>query len=496
MSKLSNVLADGGHNVTALFLHHLPMKNMDNLIKNKNIEIINYYPANFDTLGDGERDTFHEIWESVFYNNKVLGSFVMPRAMAQKFTNLAKQMLNDKELHDLLENKKFDAHVAETFELSPFYLAHLIKIPKTISVFSASKFSIQSIFGQPNTLGYIPGEFSKFGPQSGFFDRLNDFYYLMTAKKTDFDMMEFQAYEFSKMIGDDIEVPTWQELVTKSTYYFFNSNPYLDFAMANVGSIVNIGGFTIDKSKKIDELPEEYENILKERPSTVLISFGSVVRSYQMPESYKNSFLNLFQSLPDITFIWKYEKDDEMLQKIPKNVHLKKWVPQPSLLADPRVKLFITHGGLGSTMEVAYAGKPALMIPLFGDQPNNAMMLSRHGGAQAYNKNDVPNHKKLVDSVSEIIGNSDYDKNAKQLQMILNNQPIDPKENLLKHMEFSVKFPKLKTLIPENNNNNFIAYYYIDVWLFVGFISISFLYFSYRVLVRFVVRLTKKSKTD
>ncbi|UMM32359.1 hypothetical protein L5515_006185 [Caenorhabditis briggsae] len=136
----------------------------------------------------------------------------------------------------------------------------------------------------------------------------------------------------------------------------------------------------IEKAENVGPLPEEYEKILQERESTFLVSFGSLVRSFEMPENFKAGLIKMFESLPDVTFIWKYEKGDaEFEKRLPKNVHLKKWVPQPALLSDKRMKVFVTHGGLGSTMEIAYTGKPALIFPIFGDQYQNARMLARHG---------------------------------------------------------------------------------------------------------------------
>lgn len=41
------------------------------------------------------------------------------------------------------------------------------------------------------------------------------------------------------------------------------------------------------------------------------------------------------------------------------------------IIAHPNTKVFITHGGLGSTQEAFYFGIPTIGIPLFGDQFSN-----------------------------------------------------------------------------------------------------------------------------
>ncbi|CAI2358065.1 unnamed protein product [Caenorhabditis sp. 36 PRJEB53466] len=98
-----------------------------------------------------------------------------------------------------------------------------------------------------------------------------------------------------------------------------------------------MGGFTIDPLNSLN-LDEDYNNVLKLRESTVLISFGSVIQSADMPLSFKNGIIEMFHKLPDITFICKYEVDDEsILKRFPEDVILKKWVSQPEFLADKQV---------------------------------------------------------------------------------------------------------------------------------------------------------------
>ncbi|KAF1752789.1 hypothetical protein GCK72_019344 [Caenorhabditis remanei] len=498
VSFMADVIADHGHNVTLFQPFHNAMKNTEGLVKNKNIEIINYYPNHYDELVNLETQTFPMFWDSHLMNNPILQAFMMPRALAGEFERTSVQLLKDKQTLDKLKNRNFDVMIVETFELTGFYIAHLLEIP-AIPIMSSVRFpSFNDLFGQPSGLGYYPHIGSKMAPEAGFLDRLNDVYrnffvYVMMHR-----MANIQNDYVEHAIGRP--VPNWKDLVSQSPIFITNSNPYLDYAVPTTAAIVHAGGITMDlkKMKHVGKLPEEYVPILDERESTVLISFGSVIRSFQMPENFKAGIIQMFESLPDVTFIWKYEKDDVEFQKrLPKNVHLKKWVPQPALLADERVKVFVTHGGLGSTMEVAYSGKPALMIPIFGDQPLNAYMLERHGGAIAYDKFDLADGHKLTKTLKDMVSNPKYFKNAKELLEVLSNQPIDPKLNLMKHLEFAMQFPNLRAQVPAINHVGIIAHYYLDAIAFLVFVAGLTVYIGFLILRKLPIRIIpKKAKND
>lgn len=95
---------------------------------------------------------------------------------------------------------------------------------------------------------------------------------------------------------------------------------------------------------------------------------------------FRDEIFNAIKSLPNVTLIWKYETNDLQWAEEIENIHFSKWIPQTALLNDDRLTAFMTHGGLGSTTELAYLGKPALMVPVFADQNRNSLMLARHGG--------------------------------------------------------------------------------------------------------------------
>ncbi|EGT43740.1 hypothetical protein CAEBREN_26334 [Caenorhabditis brenneri] len=513
ISQMANVIADHGHNVTLFQPYHVAMKNTEGLIKNKNIEVWNYYPDHYDELLKTETPTFPIFWDSQLMNQPILMAFMMPKILGKEFEKTSEQLLKDKKLHNELKARKFDVAMIETFEITGFCkflilfflnlhtfadIANLIGLP-FIPIMSAVRLPmINEIFGQPSGLGYIPQVGSKRAPEAGFLDRLNDVYRSFFESIAMKGMTEHQNNFIERTLGHP--VPHWKDLLKESPVYITNSNPYLDFVVPTTATIVHAGGITIDlkKLKNVGTLPDEYEKILQERDSTVLISFGSVIRSFEMPENFKAGIIKMFKSMPDVTFIWKYEKDDEEFQKkLPKNVHLKKWVPQPALLSDDRLKVFVTHGGLGSTMEIAYTGKPALMVPIFGDQPQNAYMLERHGGAVAYNKFDLQDGDKLTKIMKDMVSNPKYNKNAKALLNVLRNQPIDPKYNFIKHLEFAIEFPNLRSQVPAINHADLIAHYYLDAIAFLVISGMVSVYLMLKVLQRILIRfIVKKQKND
>ncbi|KAI8057645.1 hypothetical protein BDF22DRAFT_615911 [Syncephalis plumigaleata] len=53
--------------------------------------------------------------------------------------------------------------------------------------------------------------------------------------------------------------------------------------------------------------------------------------------------------------------------------------PQRAVLEHPSTILFITHCGIASIYETMFAGVPILGLPIFGDQPSNAIRMYEHG---------------------------------------------------------------------------------------------------------------------
>ncbi|EGT46973.1 hypothetical protein CAEBREN_29531 [Caenorhabditis brenneri] len=269
--------------------------------------------------------------------------------------------------------------------------------------------------------------------QMGFSDRLENYDMFNLMLETFGKMFDDETKVYQKYLG--AEFPTWRELVPDASLHFINSIPSIDFPRPSLQKTIAIGGISVD-IEKIDELDSGFSKILEKRPKSMLISFGTLAKSSDMPMDFKRNLLEVMRAEPNCTFIWKYESDDVDFARGVENVEFVRWAPQTALLKDSRMTAFLAHGGLGSTNEAAFLGKPTIMIPIFADQSRNSNMLARHGMSIVLHKSDIGNIPTFRNAFKEILHNEKYRLNAEKVSEMVRNQPLNPKEVVVKYVEF------------------------------------------------------------
>jgi UDP:flavonoid glycosyltransferase YjiC (YdhE family) len=122
--------------------------------------------------------------------------------------------------------------------------------------------------------------------------------------------------------------------------------------------------------------------------------------------------------------VWAFPHDFPM--DAPDNVLVMSWIPQNDLLGHNNTKLFITHCGANGQFEGLYNAVPMIAMPLFGDQPYNAIRGQYKGiGIHMDILEFTPDE--LVAKIEHVI-NGPYKKNIDQLSKIFRSRPLNPVE--------------------------------------------------------------------
>ena len=105
--------------------------------------------------------------------------------------------------------------------------------------------------------------------------------------------------------------------------------------------------------------------------------------------------------------------DPQQIGRVPSNAIIVKRAPQLDLLKEASV--CITHAGLNTVLESLAQGIPQVAIPVTFDQPGVAARIAeKQTGVVTSLDKLTPNH--LSDLLNEVLTNSSYRRNARDLQ--------------------------------------------------------------------------------
>uniref|UniRef100_A0A7E4USZ0 UDP-glucuronosyltransferase n=1 Tax=Panagrellus redivivus TaxID=6233 RepID=A0A7E4USZ0_PANRE len=398
-----------------------------------------------------------------------------PVEYRKTLTQFCEQML-DSGIVDWIKEGNYDVALTAAYDAcghGMFYVAGI----KSVLVYSPTTLIDHwtLLYGLPAMASYQPnlirnnGE----GDRPNFFQRLSILADRVWQQQIVLPSYhEVQTKVFRAKYGQNF--PTATELAQKSIGIFVNSHPILELQRPYCAKVKQIGGITLRKAGKLSSL---FEGILKSaKKGVILFSFGSLAKTDFIPYPVLLMFVEVFKKFKDYNVIWKFDLDDTHIFDNVTNIYPVKWTQQIELLNDPRVKLFISHSGQNSMLESAHAGIPVLSIPLFLDQNYNSLVLERRGSAIRLNKHDLTADV-MERAMWKLLNEPKYRENAKALQKMLKNWPINPRETLVNWVEYAAGNPALaEHLQISSANMGLIQYFCIDVLVFVGILFVGIIF--------------------
>ncbi|XP_044263388.1 UDP-glycosyltransferase UGT5-like [Tribolium madens] len=251
-------------------------------------------------------------------------------------------------LYPLMQKFNYPPSIAVTAFLLPTFVSHN--------------------FGNQLYPSYIPWYGLQYTTHMTFTERVWNFLFTYA----DIIRRKLSLYRKEHNIAKEIfgeNIPSMEEFERRISLVLANTDPILNHPQPVAPNIIPVGGLHTRKSK---DLPQDIQTILDNAKHGVIVfSLGTNVRSDKLNKPTQKALLDAFSKIQE-TVIWKFESE---IENLPKNVIVRKWLPQNDILGHPNVKLFIGHGGALSTQEAIYHGVPMICIPFIVDQHINTKLI-------------------------------------------------------------------------------------------------------------------------
>ncbi|XP_061186874.1 UDP-glucuronosyltransferase 2C1-like [Saccostrea echinata] len=345
------------------------------------------------------------------------GILFLGRNMRSTIINITHLYMTDSEIFKKLEGQHFKTVIIDGLLSLPFLiLAHKLSIPEV--VYCAVSLLPKMIYRTPSDYLSIP-EFpgllipdptsliSRFQSLCGRIGII----LLGTFGKSLF----FPDDVVSKYVSTS-SLDEFYKKTNTFSFYLLDQEEILDYPRPSLPNIAYVGGLSLSNS--LNPLPNQIQRHIESAKDGIIVaSFGS---HSNMPGEFKASLYEAFQNIPEIHFIAKIDKSHFK----EKNILTVPWLPQNDLLANKRIKAFITHCGNSGQYEALYHGVPMIAIPIFGDQHYNAdRIVIKSFGVKLDHNTLTP--EGLERSIREVVYNEKYSRKIKIASEMYRSKPLN-----------------------------------------------------------------------
>ncbi|XP_034549108.1 UDP-glucuronosyltransferase-like [Notolabrus celidotus] len=413
------------------------------------------YPVSF-TKADLD-NRFDQLRDGLFLKAPQITDVFVNVQRLINFTSLqcegCESLLHNKPLMSRLRGGGFDLVLTDPFLPCGSVLSHLLSIP-AVYFLRGLPCELDSKANQcPSPPSYVPVSFTGNTNNMNFPQRVKN----MAMSFVESYMCKLMYSGFDDLVSKHLkEGMTYKELLSQGAIWLLRYDFVFEWPKPIMPNMVFIGG--INCAKKAP-LPAELKEFVDGSGDDGFIVFtlGSMVSN--MPDETAKQFFEAFRQLPQ-RVVWRYTGVPP--KDVPKNVKLMKWLPQNDLLAHPKAKVFITHGGTHGIYESICNGVPMLMFPLFGDQSDNVHHMVTRGVAEKLSIFDVTTEN-LVAALKKIIHEKSYTEKAMEMSKVHLDRPVQPLELAVFWTEFVMRHGGASHLKVSAHDLNWIQYHCLDV---------------------------------
>ncbi|XP_047400278.1 UDP-glucuronosyltransferase 1A8-like isoform X4 [Sciurus carolinensis] len=368
-----------------------------------------------------------------------------------------RSLFNDKKLVEFLKESSFDAVFLDPFDVCGLVVAKYFSLPSVVFARGVFCHYLEEGAQCPSPLSYVPRLFMEFSDVMTFKERVENYINLLGEHL-------FCPYFFKtalEIASEVLQTPvTSYDLFSQVSIWLLRTDFVLDYPRPVMPNMIFIGGINCHQGKPLPKEFEAYVNASGEH-GIVVFSLGSMVS--EIPEKKAMEIADALGRIPQ-TVLWRYTGSPP--SNLAKNTKLVKWLPQNDLLGHPKTRAFITHSGSHGIYEGICNGVPMVMLPLFGDQMDNAKRMETRGAGVTLNVLEMTSDD-LANALNTVINDKSYKENIMRLSRLHKDRPIEPLDLAVFWVEFVMRHKGAPHLRPAAHDLTWYQYHSLDV---IGFL--------------------------
>ncbi|KAI8045765.1 UDP-glucosyltransferase 2-like isoform X1 [Drosophila gunungcola] len=382
------------------------------------------------------------------------------------YSHLSQDILCDDAMQRMLHDK------SERFDLIMMEASNLDALYGLVEYYNATLMGLNSmgvswfteeLAGNPAPSIYEPISHIGYSREDSLTSRLSNWIHITEEKLlVKLIMLPSQLRLFKKFFGYSDQ--KFYELRHRFSVILVNNHFSLGRVRSNVPNLVEVGGLHLSEPPEPCDM--ELQRFMDEAEHGVIyFSMGLDIMVKFLPEDIQQTLVTSFTKLKQ-RIVWKNEIFK--MPNISDHIYVMEKAPQRHILEHPKVRLFITNGGLLSVMEAVHSGVPMLGLPLFFDQFGNLQWAQLAGMGKVLDINSL-NADTLTTTIRLLIENPKYALRARNMSNTFWDRPMSPLDTAVWWTEYVLRNRDVSHLRIKAEEIPLLQYYNIDSILTFGF---------------------------
>ncbi|XP_061151834.1 UDP-glucuronosyltransferase 1A1-like [Syngnathus typhle] len=415
---------------------------------------------------------------------KIQDKFSHIQRIAGLLHTIAESLLFNDSLISHLAQQRFDAVLTDPMVPTGALIARKLGIPTVNLLRGIPCFLDMQSAGCPSPPSYVPRFFTGLTDKMTFKQRVVNT--LVSALEPLLCRLIYWRFDqfASKFLEEDLSVA---DVLSDSAIWLHRIDFTMEFPRPLMPNMVPVGGINCNVR---NPLPDDLGPWVSGKDGFVVFTLGTALK--KMPNEMTQIFFEAFRQIPQ-KVIWRYS--GPVPDNTPENVKMMSWVPQNDLLAHPGARAFITHAGSHGVFEGVCHAVPMVMLPVGGDQPDNAAKMASRGVGVVLDILSIT-AEDLLQGLNEVINDTKYKDNMKRLSALHRDRPVDPLDLSVYWTEFVMRHKGAKHLKAAVHGLNWFQYFCLDVIALLVTVVLVFIVLTAKCLMFCCQKMSRKSKQD